>query len=212
MQEKIHVNVPIIVEGRYDKAKLANVTDATIIPTDGFGIFKNAEKTALIRRLSQNGAILLCDSDGAGNVIRSHLNGCLNGVKTYNLYTSQIRGVEKRKSAPSKAGFLGVEGVPDEELRRLLRTLLEKHPELGDGRPPSGRSEITKADLYALGLTGAADSASRRNRVCAALGLPRNMTPNALTSALNMISSKEELAALCREETDAPSTPRDESV
>ena len=195
MTDKIHITVPIIVEGRYDKAKLSNITDAVIIPTNGFGIFRDAEKTALIRRLSQNGIILLCDSDGAGGVIRSHLKGCLNGVKVYNLYTAQIKGVEKRKAAPSKEGYLGVEGIPDSSLRELLLRLLRHHPELGaeTNEPARPKTEITKADLYSLGLTGHADSSSRRNRVCLALGLPKDMTPNAMLAALNMISSYEEV-------------------
>ena len=40
----IKVSKPIIVEGKYDKITLENVVDALIIPTDGFGIFKNKEK------------------------------------------------------------------------------------------------------------------------------------------------------------------------
>ncbi len=195
---KIHITVPIVVEGRYDKAKLSSLTDAVILTTDGFGIFKNAERTALIRRLAKNGIILLCDSDGAGGVIRSHLKGCLNGVTVYNLYTEQIRGVEKRKSAPSKEGFLGVEGIPAEKLRALLEKLLAVHPELGNGNTVSAAAKpMTKADLYALGLTGGADSSVRRDRVCAAYHLPKGMTPNALLAALNMITSRDELEAVC---------------
>lgn len=197
--DKIHITVPIIVEGRYDKAKLANITDAPIIPTNGFGIFKNQEKTALIRKLGQKGVILLCDSDGAGGVIRSHLKGCLNGIKTYNLYTKQIEGKEKRKSAPSKEGFLGVEGVPDGDLRVLLGKLLASHPELGgETNESSPKTPVTKTDLYNWKLTGFPDSSSRRNRLCLALGLPKDMTPNAMLSALNMISSREEIDALCQ--------------
>ncbi|MBE6597870.1 MAG: DUF4093 domain-containing protein [Ruminococcaceae bacterium] len=198
--EKIHITVPIIVEGRYDKAKLANITDAVIIPTNGFGIFKNTEKTALIRRLGKNGIILLCDSDGAGGLIRSHLKGCLNGIKVYNIYTEQIKGKEKRKSAPSKEGFLGVEGISDSSIRELLEKLLTTHPEIGGetNEPTSPKTPITKTDLYEWKLTGFPDSTSRRNKLCAALGLPRDMTPNAMLAALNMISSRDEAEELCR--------------
>ena len=41
---KPRILYPIIVEGKYDKITLENVVDALIIPTDGFGIFKNKEK------------------------------------------------------------------------------------------------------------------------------------------------------------------------
>ncbi len=204
MEGKIHITVPIIVEGRYDKAKLANITDAVIIPTNGFGIFKNTEKTTLIRRLAVNGVILLCDSDGAGGVIRSHLKGCLNGVKTYNIYTKQIKGKEKRKATASKEGYLGVEGVSDGELRDLLCKLLSAHPELGETPQEGGtnvsdspKTPVTKADFYTWKLTGASDSSSRRNKLCLTLGLPKDMTPNAMLAAVNMISSREEIAELC---------------
>jgi len=197
MEEKIHITVPVIVEGRYDKAKLANITDAVIIPTNGFGIFKNTEKTALIRRLGANGVILLCDSDGAGGVIRSHLKGCLNGITIYNLYTAQVKGKESRKASPSKEGYLGVEGIADDDLRGLFRKLLAAHPELGGetNEPLAPKREITKTDLFELKLTGSPDSTSRRNKLCLSLGLPQNMTPNAMLAALNMISSLEEITA-----------------
>ena len=196
--EKIHITVPIVVEGRYDKAKLANITDAVIIPTNGFGIFKNGEKTALLRRLGKEGIILLCDSDGAGGVIRSHLKGCLNGIKVYNLYTAQVKGKDARKASPSKEGYLGVEGIPDSDLRELLLKLVASHPELGGEANESlhPKKEITKADLFNLKLTGYPDSASRRNKLCLALGLPKDMTPNAMLAALNMISSIEEITEM----------------
>ena len=48
---KIHVNLPIIVEGKYDKIKLESVVDGLIITTDGFGIFKKKEKLKLVLRI-----------------------------------------------------------------------------------------------------------------------------------------------------------------
>ena len=70
MSDKLVIPIPVVVEGKYDKMKLSSVIDADIITTDGFGIFKKKEKIALIKRLSENGVVLLCDSDGAGGVIR----------------------------------------------------------------------------------------------------------------------------------------------
>ena len=46
---KIHVNLPIIVEGKYDKIKLESLVDGLIITTDGFRIYKDEEKLSLIR-------------------------------------------------------------------------------------------------------------------------------------------------------------------
>ena len=43
----IHVDEVIVVEGRYDKNALSQVVDATILETEGFGIFSDGEKLAL---------------------------------------------------------------------------------------------------------------------------------------------------------------------
>ena len=81
--EKYKVRLPIIVEGRYDKAHLSSFLSASIVTTEGFGIFKNKEKQALIRRLAKDGVILLCDSDGGGRQIRSYLSGILPKEKIF---------------------------------------------------------------------------------------------------------------------------------
>jgi len=68
----------IVVEGRYDKNTLSQVVDTVILDTAGFGVFKDAERLALLRRLAANrGLIILTDSDGAGFVIRNHLKGVI---------------------------------------------------------------------------------------------------------------------------------------
>ena len=38
----------VIVEGKYDKIKLSSLLDTVIITTDGFGIYKDKEKTELM--------------------------------------------------------------------------------------------------------------------------------------------------------------------
>ena len=60
------VREAIVVEGRYDKNTLSQVVDAVILETAGFGVFKDQERLALLRRLAQQrGIIVLTDSDGA---------------------------------------------------------------------------------------------------------------------------------------------------
>lgn len=124
------LRIPIIVEGKYDKIRIVQVVDATVITTDGFGIFNKSEKAALIRRLGQNGVILLCDSDGGGTVIRSFLKGILPPEKVYDLYIPQVQGKEKRKRKGGKAGFLGVEGIDNATLASLFDKLAARHPEI----------------------------------------------------------------------------------
>ena len=121
MKERVRIPLPVVVEGKYDKMKLASIIDATIVTTAGFGIFNSREKMALIRRLAdRGGVVILTDSDGAGSVIRSHIKSALPPDRIYDLYIPRIEGKERRKSAPSKDGSLGVEGMRDELLRDLF--------------------------------------------------------------------------------------------
>ena len=187
--EKIKLPIPVIVEGRYDKSKLAEILDCQIITTNGFGIFNQKEKLALIKRLSQNGVVVLTDSDGAGAVIRGHIKSALPADKVYNLYIPKIEGKEKRKKASSKEGTLGVEGMENDLLYELFRDFSQKHMLSGGGVAVGG---ITKADFYEVGMTGFDDSKSRRDEMAEHFSLPSGMTPNALLGALNMLCSKND--------------------
>ena len=147
----IDLPYPIVVEGRYDKIRLASVTSAPVITTDGFGLFRNKKKLAYLRSLcdSMGGIVILTDSDGAGLQIRSYLRTALgSGRRIFNVYIPQVEGKERRKSAPSKAGYLGVEGIDSGELQRILRDFLAGM----EDAPPGGASDDS-AD-------GAADGAS----------------------------------------------------
>ncbi len=197
---KIKVKIPVIVEGRYDKAKLSNIIDGVILTTDGFGIFKNNEKRTLMKTLGKNGVIVLCDSDGGGTVIRSAMRSLLGGIKVYNLYIPQIAGKEKRKSAPSAAGYLGVEGIDDDILTGIFVSFSHTHPELFDTSSAdisdTGTSaELTKNDLYELGLTGRASSSALRDKAAARLGLPAGMSANSFHAAVLLLGiTKEEIS------------------
>lgn len=183
----IEISRPIIVEGKYDKIKLSRIVKANIITTDGFGIFSKAEKTALIRRLAaDNGIIVLTDSDGAGLVIRNFLRNILPSDKIIHIYTPQVKGKEKRKSAPSKEGFLGVEGMDTDWLESALAPF-------ADGGAKS-RMTITKADFYALGLSGGPDSETRRKKLSRFLKLPDNLSANALLEAICLLVTEDEFS------------------
>ena len=189
---RLVIPYPIIVEGKYDRLRLLSVCDATVLTTEGFGIFKKAEKLALFRRLSQQSPILiLTDSDGAGKLIRSHLTSAIPPDRLIQLYIPQIPGKEKRKAQASAEGTLGVEGME----RRLLWELLAPFE---DGERIARRAEnpLCKADLYRDGLSGGADSAACRDRLAQRLGLPVGMSANALLAALRILLTYEEYLAL----------------
>ncbi len=193
MQEKLEINMPVIVEGKYDKITLSSVISANIIPVGGFSVFKQKEKTALLRRLAEaHGIIVLTDSDGAGRLIRAHLSSVLPREKIFHLYIPSVEGKESRKKTASKEGLLGVEGIDADRLRAIFA------PFATNGSPETAKKTpsrpIEKRDFYAAGLSGGAGAAARREALAAAYGLPRNMTANALLEALNLLSSYEEYA------------------
>lgn len=189
------VREAIVVEGRYDKNTLSQVVDAVILETAGFGVFKDQERLALLRRLAQQrGIIVLTDSDGAGFVIRNFLKGAIPPEQVKHAYIPDIRGKERRKRAPGKEGKLGVEGMPPqlllEALERAGATFLD-----GDG-PRSPRGELTPAQLYVLGLTGRPDSAQRRQALLKRLDLPEHMSAKALLTVLNALYTSNEVIQL----------------
>ena len=173
----------IVVEGRYDKARLANLFDAPILETGGFGIFRDKKRLELLRRLARgSGIILLTDSDMAGFRIRSYIAGAIPNGRVVHVYVPDIYGKESRKAASSAEGKLGVEGIPDGViLEAFERAGLLGRPCAAPERP------ITKLDLYEDGLSGGANSAEKRRALCRQLHLPERMGVNSLVAVLNSI-------------------------
>ena len=181
----------ILVEGKYDKIKLSQIFDATILTTDGFGIFKQKDKLALLRRLAETrGLLIFTDPDGAGFVIRNYLKGAVPKEKLFHAYIPDLYGKEKRKAKGSKEGKLGVEGVPDDVIIRAV----EASGALQGSVP--AKNGITKADLYELGLSGSAGSTQRRLRLLKELQLPQQLSSNALLDVLNCIIDLKSLTAM----------------
>lgn len=186
------IEYPIIVEGKYDKIKLDSIVEATVITTQGFGVFNNKEVISLLRRLSEKTKIiLLTDSDGGGHLIRSYIKTAIPSDRIINLYIPKIEGKEKRKTSPSKEGILGVEGIDKEYLLKLL------YPFSTEGSLKKC-GDITKSDLYSYGLSGREDSKKKRETILSFLNLPADMSPNAMLSAINILYSKEEFEEIIK--------------
>ena len=184
----------IVVEGRYDKNALSQVVDAVILETSGFGIFKDRQKQKLFRTLAETrGLIVLTDSDGAGFVIRNFIKGCTDPRTVKHAYIPDICGKERRKRAPSREGKLGVEGMRPEILLEALRRAGAGFE--GDA-PEETRTPITKADLYARGLSGGTDSAEKRRALLRQLDLPERLTADGLLEVLNALMTREEFFRL----------------
>ena len=193
----LRIREAIVVEGRYDKNTLSQVVDTMILQTDGFGIFHNPERMALLRRVArQRGLIVLTDSDGAGFVIRGRLRGSIPGAWLKHAYIPDRYGKERRKRRPGKEGKLGVEGMPPRVLEQVLRRAGATFLEEAEAGGVSNGSPITTADLMAAGLAGGADSAARRRALLVRLELPEHTTANGLLEVLNTCYPSHEARAL----------------
>ena len=178
----IKIKYPIVVEGKYDKITLTNIVDALIIKTDGFSIFKDTEKCRMIRTLAEKtgGIVVLTDSDNAGNMIRAHLKNIISdAAEIINVYVPVIKGKEKRKTAPSKEGILGVEGMDKDILLDAFQKsglIYEKVLE---------HKKITKTDMFLYGLSGGSNSRENRKSFLKFINLPENLSSNALLDIVN---------------------------
>lgn len=184
----------IVVEGRYDKNTLSQVVDAVIIETSGFGIFNDAEKRKLLQTMAEaRGLIVLTDSDGAGFVIRNYIKGCVDPKLVKHAYIPDVYGKERRKSAPSREGKLGVEGMKPQV---LLDALIRAGATFDDEENKKSAPRISKADMYARGLSGREGSAEKRTQLIRQLGLPERLTADGLLDVLNATMSREEFLML----------------
>ena len=184
MEERLNLKYPVIVEGKYDKAKLSAVVSSPIITLDGFSVFNNEEKKSILKKLSNdNGVIVLTDSDRAGNFIRSKLKDILKG-KIYNVYAPAIRGKERRKKSASADGLLGVEGINSNTLKMLLKPF--------EGGATIVGANVTKTQFYCDGFSGQQNSSENRKALARILDLPETLTANALLEAINLMFSNEQ--------------------
>ena len=188
----------IVVEGRYDKNTVSQAVSGTVIETSGFGIFSDKERINLLRRLAEKrGLIILTDSDGAGFLIRGRIRSMLGGADVKHAYIPDIAGREKRKTAPSREGKLGVEGMD----REVIVMALERAGAtfLGERPPHCDDSDIiTKADLFDLGLSGGEGSAMKRRALLKSLDLPARLSANGLLDVLNVLYTREEFLNLAK--------------
>lgn len=193
----LRIREAIVVEGRYDKNTLAQIVDAPILETNGFGLFKDPKQLELLRSVAKKrGLIVLTDSDGAGFVIRNHIKSAIPAKYLKHAYIPDVAGKEKRKAAPGKEGKLGVEGMSPEV---LLASLKNAGATIEGESTARENDQITKQDFVEFGLSGGLNASERRKRLENRLHLPEHMSANALLQALNLLLSREELAEIVRE-------------
>lgn len=195
-RELLHTDRVLVVEGKYDAARLSHLTDAMILLTDGFGIYKDKKRQQLLKALAKkNGLILFTDSDAAGFRIRTYITNLVGAEHVVQAYVPAIHGKEKRKPQPGKEGLLGVEGVDDAIVLQALKDALGPEADAAAAPKPVGRA-ITYTDLYNWKLSGTPGSAERKYALLNALGFPPRLSKKELVEALNRLYSFEELDKL----------------
>lgn len=188
--EKIKVNQIVVVEGKYDAIKLDSIIDGIIIAVNGFSIFKDTDKKILLKELGKkNGIILITDSDTAGFKIRTYIQNICKNAEIINVYIPQIKGKESRKSAPSKEGTLGVEGIDKD----ILLKCFEDAGVTYNGTQIINKSNLTYLDLFELGLSGTDNSSKNRDKVCKTIGIPNKLSKKSFLEVLNRMTDKQKL-------------------
>lgn len=189
----IHLSEVLLVEGKYDAARLHNLVDGTILTTDGFRVMKDRALQTMLKQLARSrGLIILTDSDAAGFKIRHFVTGLVGAEHVLQAYVPALPGKESRKDVPGKEGLLGVEGVPDASILQGLEDAL-KSKEMADVSV-SDAAPITYTDLYDWGISGTANSAERRRKLLRQLGLPPRLSKKELLQVLSVLYTRESLA------------------
>ena len=134
-------------------------------------------------------------------MIRNFLKGIIPLEKIKNAYVPEILGKEKRKDVPSKEGLLGVEGM---ELSVLKVAIQRSGATILGEEVLEKEKNITKSDLYDLGLSGRENSKALRDHLLSSLDLPKYLSTNAMLDALNCLFTKEEFEAYLDQIDESP--------
>lgn len=189
----LKIQQALLVEGKYDAARLTNLVEGTILTTDGFRVMKDRNLQKMLKQLAKaQGLLILTDSDAAGFKIRHFVTGLVGAQHVLQAYVPAISGKESRKEQPGKEGLLGVEGVSDAVILQSLQDALRGDTERPSDSVLSGQS-ITYTDLYEWGISGTDNSAERRRVLLRQLGLPPRLSKKELLQVLNTLYTRDGL-------------------
>lgn len=164
----------IVVEGRDDETAVLAAVEANIICTHGYGI--NQDILDLIEgAYKKTGIIIFTDPDHAGQKIRERLTKLFPDAKQAYLTKNQA----------FKEGDIGIENAVPSDIQRALEAACAEHSENND--------PLSMSDLIELGLSGQEDSAERRAKAGAILGIGSGNAKTFLKRLNFMMISKKEL-------------------
>lgn len=144
---KAKINGILVVEGKSDVAFLSEFIDAEFVTTNGSEISKKTIE--YLKNCRENRDIfVLTDPDSPGKRIRDVLDAEIPNLK--HCFVAKEKSIKHNK--------LGVaESTQDEVLNALKNNIVNSKDPIGS---------IEMSDLVALGLVGAEDSDSKREKIC----------------------------------------------
>ena len=185
----------IIVEGIYDRIKLSGFIESPVFAVGGFSVFNDdGAKKAIKTFAKKTGIVILTDSDSAGLKIRAFIKQLVREGTVFDAFVPEIYGKERRKTVGGKEGVLGVEGIDGEVIIEAIKS--SGATVSGEKRGKRMSVPITKADFYAMGLSGGESSGKLRKILLKELNLPTKMSANMLISVIDRLLDREELYAL----------------
>ena len=96
----------VLVEGKYDASKLANLVDGLILISGGFDIYADKEKREFLRRIArEQGLTILTDSDRAGFQIRNYVMNFCGEEYVRQAFIPARPGKERRKAGTKRRFF-----------------------------------------------------------------------------------------------------------
>ena len=176
--------VSAIADG-LDRHKAANVVvDPVMVATSGSALIADAAVDALVRQLFPRATVITPNIPEAEVLSGTAIASSEDVEAAASLIADRCVAVWENASdfadaAPSVPAILIKGGHGVDEPDAAAQT-----------SPP-----ITKADLFALGLSGAPGATQRRQALLRSLALPEHLSANALLPVLNALYSYEEFAS-----------------
>jgi ribonuclease M5 len=177
----MRINELIVVEGHHDEAALKRIVDADVITTHG--LHQDETLIPLLREaVKTRGVIVFTDPDHPGETIRRRIAEAVEGVSHAYLSAKDARHRSK----------VGIEHASPEVLLEALSHVIT----WGDGV-----SDLTRTDLYTLGLCGHPDSRNRRRHLGDVLHLPDVNAKRLLVHLRALNLTRAQLTALLTKKT-----------
>ena len=190
--EVIHTGRVLIVEGKYDAARLAHLTDAMILLTDGFGIYKDKKRQQLFKALAQkNGLILLTDSDAAGFRIRNYITNLVGEKNVVQAYVPPFMARKSARSSPARKVCWGWKVWRMPSFCRLCG--MPSGLTAGASTCPPGRSADHLHGPVRMGALRQAGQRRAQGKAVERTGLPPRLSKKELVEALNRLYTFEQL-------------------